>query len=483
MLKKVYSILAILFTSAILIACTPEVTSVQLPVLNGLNTAEITTRLNDLGFEFEIQEEMNFSVIEGTFVRYGNGLVPGRTVNPSEETLLVFISTHKMFLPDLNGLTEAEITNRLRGFQINITYQYRETTEVEPGTFIEYAGTFDIGLEVYKNTNVPVVIATYPDSYRSPIFISKYVSGVNNDRAIEIFNGLENEADLSGYTLNFYLNGSETISNSYVIPEGTTLSANETLLIVHSNANEDLKSRADILTDSLTFDGNDYIELNDYRDALIDVFGRYKFTAFGFSNRISVRKSSVSQSNTTFEMDEWDTYYREHYIILDSHPTTFPTTFTFHPEHLELDFYTQANGMLRVTYVSNNDGDTARFVELSESVRFYGINTLESNDPDPARRALSEASGAFVQVRLQNATNIYIQSPPDGRNTETYGRYLGWIWYDGRLVNYEVVLAGYSQNFYNDPTDSLVYNGVTLNEWFRRAESIARANRLGIWAL
>lgn len=483
MLKKVYSILAILFTSAILIACTPEVTSVQLPVLNGLNTAEITTRLNDLGFEIEIQEEMNFSVTEGTFVRYGNGLVPGRTVNPSEETLIVFISTHKMFLPDLSGLTEAEITQRLSGFQINVTYSYRESIEVEPGLFVEYAGTFDVGTEVYRNTNVPIVISIYPDSYRSPIMISKYVSGLNNDKALEIFNGLETEADLSGYTLNFYLNGSETVTHSFEIPQDTTLASGDTLLLVHSNANEDLKAKADILTDTLTFDGNDYIALHDHKDALIDEFGNFGMQIFFFSNQIRVRKSNVTQSNLDFSTDEWDIYHREHYAILDSHPTEFPTTFTFHPEHLELDFFTQGNGMLRVTYISNNDGDTARFVELDDSVRFYGINTLESNDPDPVRRALSEASGAFVRVRLQNATDIYIQSPPDGRNTETYGRYLGWIWYDGRLVNYEVVLAGYSQNFYNDPTDSLVYNGVTLNEWFRRAESIARASRLGIWAL
>src|SRR5690606_1722455 len=156
----------------------------------------------------------------------------------------------------------------------------------------------------------------------------------------------------------------------------------------------------------------------------IYAFGNFAMQIFFFGNQIRVRKSSIVESNLEFTTDEWDIYHRDHYDILDSHPTEFPTTFTFHPEHLELDFYTQPNGMLEVTYISNNDGDTARFVELEESVRFYGINTLESGDPDPVRRAIAEASGAFVRQRLDNATTIYLQSPPDGRNTETYGRYL-----------------------------------------------------------
>ena len=52
--------MALLFTSIALFACTPEVKNVQLPVLNGLNETEISTKLDDLGFEFEFFQELNF---------------------------------------------------------------------------------------------------------------------------------------------------------------------------------------------------------------------------------------------------------------------------------------------------------------------------------------------------------------------------------------------------------------------------------------
>jgi len=483
MLKKIYSIMAVLLTSIALFACTPEVKNVQLPVLNGLNQTEISTKLEDLGFEFEFFEELNFNVAEGTFVRYGDNKAPGLMLNPSEVPLIIYLSTHEMVLPDLTGMTESEVTNALKGFQINVTFSYRETHDIEPGLFIEYAGTYDAGSVVYKNTNVPIVISTYPDSYQSPIFISKYVSGSGSDKALEIYNGLDNEVDLSGYTLDFYLNGSQEVTHTYEFESNTTLAGGDTLLLVHPNANEALKAKADILTDTLTFDGNDYIALNDYIGAQIDGFGNQGMEIFFFNNQIRVRKSNIIESNTEFTTDEWDIYHRNHYEILDNHPTEFPTTFTYHAEHLELDFFDDKNGMLEVTFISANDGDTARFVGLEESVRFMGINSLEVSDPDPVRNALAQAAGAFVRQRLQNATQIYLHHDPYGGNTETYGRYLAFVWYDGILLNYEVVLYGHSQNFYNDPNETLIYEGVTLNEWFRRAESYARANRLGIWTL
>lgn len=482
MLKKIYSIIAVMLASIALYACTPEATTVQLPVLNGLNETQITTKLDELGFDFEIFEEMNLQVTEGTFVRYGNNKVPGAIVDPKDESLVIYIASHKMILPDLTGLDEAGIKAKLKGFDIKLVFSYRQTLDVEEGLFIEYDGTFAAGNEVYRGSNVPIILASYPDAYKSPVFISKYVAAGANNKALEIFNAADNELDLSDYTLDFYLDGSDEVSHSYTLAGGTKLAAKDTLLLVHPDAELALREKADILVDALTFNGNDYITLNDHKGALIDAFGEKGVAIVFFANQIRVRKSNIIQSNNQFDTNEWDIYYKHHYEILDEHPTDFPDGFTYNPEHLELDFFTQPNGMLKVTYISNNDGDTARFEELNESVRFTGINTRETSDPDPKVRELAYAAGAFVQQRLSNATEIYVHHDPYSGNTETYGRYLAFVWYDGKLVNYEVVLHGHSENNYNDPNETLVYNGVTLNEWFRRAESYARANRLGVWA-
>ena len=65
---------------------------------------------------------------------------------------------------------------------------------------------------------------------------------------------------------------------------------------------------------------------------------------------------------------------------------------------------------------------------------------------------------------------------------ENYDRYLGLVWADGVLTNYMMVLNGYSQSAYNDPQETFIYEGVTMNQWFRNAEAHAKSLGLGIWA-
>ena len=85
------------------------------------------------------------------------------------------------------------------------------------------------------------------------------------------------------------------------------------------------------------------------------------------------------------------------------------------------------------------DGDTAIFTQNgnSYSVRFLGVNTPESTARfEPWGKAASE----FTCDKLENAETIVLQSDPAEGRLDSYGtRYLGWVWYDGRLLNLELV--------------------------------------------
>ena len=70
---------------------------------------------------------------------------------------------------------------------------------------------------------------------------------------------------------------------------------------------------------------------------------------------------------------------------------------------------------------------------------------------------------------------------PVSGNVDTYGRYLALIWADGSLLNYEIVLNGYSQNNYQDSTQALIFNGIPLARWMTNAESYAKSLGLGVW--
>lgn len=103
-----------------------------------------------------------------------------------------------------------------------------------------------------------------------------------------------------------------------------------------------------------------------------------------------------------------------------------------------------ADGYGEVDLVRCVDGDTAVFTEdgVSFTIRFLGIDTPESTYKfDPWGK---EASG-FTCDKLTNATSIVLEYDVYGtERTDGNGRYLGWVWYDGRLLNLELVEEAYS---------------------------------------
>src|SRR5690554_3086026 len=126
-------------------------------------------------------------------------------------------------------------------------------------------------------------------------------------------------------------------------------------------------------------------------------------------------------------------------------PNELDTRYT---DNLELDVsYIGKNyiedKIAAVTLESCIDGDTARFSDSYQSfnVRFLGIDTPEST-PRGGYEPWGKAASTYTCDVLQNANTIVIEA--EGNLTDTYGRYLGWIWVDGRLLNLELVEQAYS---------------------------------------
>lgn len=115
-----------------------------------------------------------------------------------------------------------------------------------------------------------------------------------------------------------------------------------------------------------------------------------------------------------------------------------------------------ADGVGEVSLVSCVDGDTAFFTEGngSFSVRFLGIDTPEST---ASFEPWGKAASVFTCEKLTNATTIVLRADPTEGRLDNYGtRYLSWVWYDGRLLNLELVELAYSKakgtsdNYYGD---------------------------------
>ncbi|MDJ0691115.1 MAG: SdrD B-like domain-containing protein [Xenococcaceae cyanobacterium MO_188.B32] len=174
----------------------------------------------------------------------------------------------------------------------------------------------------------------------SDLFISEYVEGSSNNKAIEIFNGTGAAIDLAAgnYSLELYSNGSATASKTLSLTG--TIAAGDVFVLAHGSASTAIKSVADVLNSSvINFNGNDAVVLKK-NGAVIDVIGEVgvdpgnEWSNGGVSTLNSTlrRKSSItagytvlndSDPNNSFDPSlEWDGSNTDTFDGLGSHSIT-----------------------------------------------------------------------------------------------------------------------------------------------------------------
>ncbi len=475
MKKKLLNILLAISALFMLVACTESVPT--LPNLWGMTKVEVINTLSNYDINVSFNDVYTNEVDEGKFVSY-EGYNVGDKITVDMDVVVNFAINYNI-LPDLTGLNELQIYAAFSGMELIISVEELATNDVAEGLFVEYGNMKAIGDNVIDGETIVVYVAVELIIADRSMMISKYVEGRLTNKAIELFNTSNEDIDLSNYYLAIYENGSETSTTS--IPLSGTLGSKETFLIASTNSDTTLLSLADATSDDLLFDGNDAIALTYYNDEIVDVVGRIGFGLSGFSNRTLVRDELIEEPSATFINSDWNIYVADYLEPLGTHPVTYPSTFTYLTSDTLIPYDADhPRGMVLVEYGYANDGDTSTFTpgfEGSDRVRFVGIDTTESGSGTLATQATS-----YLRGILNNATEIYIQYDPSAGFKDTYERHLGLVWADGQLVNYLMVLRGYSQNNYYDEDETFVYEGITLNQWFENAENYAQENQLGVWS-
>jgi micrococcal nuclease len=144
------------------------------------------------------------------------------------------------------------------------------------------------------------------------------------------------------------------------------------------------------------------------------------------------------------------TEYFEFTVLKEEKPDFVELT-TKYTDELTMDFeYENKNfistGYGEVTLSRCVDGDTAIFSQdgTSFTVRFLGVDTPESTyrfDP------WGKAASTFTCDKLTNASSIVLEKQlASDERTDGNGRYLAWVWYDGRLLNLELIEQAYSKS-------------------------------------
>lgn len=476
MIKKIVFICVALLTIFTIAAC-QEDDELKLPDLSGKSKQEVVNLFSGIGLSVSIEDVANVDVPEGYFVSYGEGFEVGQTVEPGTQVTVQFAEFANI-LPDLTGKTQTQIYSSFSIYPtLIIEVQTIETNDVEPGYFVGYADDLEAGDIVNDNAVILVYVATEePDT---GLIISKYFEGSNDSKMVELYNTTDEVIDLSSFSLTIFNRvAGQTMTTA--IPLTGLLSANSTFIIANPESSAEILMLADMESQELVYTGRQSIALTHKGGAHTDMFGDPTSGLLFANERTFVRHIFVDEANPTFDIKEWGIYALDNYEMFGSHPTPYPTTFTLEDEYLLLDYYTEPGGVVEVEFIWNNDGDTAYFTpgfEGGDRVRFIGIDTLETGSGTLATQAQQ-----YVENLLENATTVYIQHDPVSGINDTYERHLGLVWADDILVNYMVVKMGYSQNNYADETQALIFNGVSLDQWFKNAEEYAKDNNLGMWA-
>lgn len=131
------------------------------------------------------------------------------------------------------------------------------------------------------------------------------------------------------------------------------------------------------------------------------------------------------------------------------------------------------DGIGEVELSSCVDGDTSMFSYGTVTpfrVRYLGIDTRESTaSVQPWGRPAAE----FTCEYLENAETIVLEMDVNAGRLDNYGRYLAYIWVDGKLLNLMVVEQAYAPAV---GTGSLKYGDELL-----AAQTNAKATGLRVW--
>lgn len=139
------------------------------------------------------------------------------------------------------------------------------------------------------------------------------------------------------------------------------------------------------------------------------------------------------------------------------------------------------NGLVEVPLIDVVDGDTVKVMYNGEkeTVRFIGIDTPESVNPDESKNTeYGVMASDYTKELLKNTQKVYLQFDTEER--DRYGRLLAYIWLTPdtsdihNMLNYIVISDGYAYHLEVKPN-------TYYSKDFIAASENAKLNNQGLW--
>jgi PKD repeat protein len=273
------------------------------------------------------------------------------------------------------------------------------TSTLQNPTGITWAngGCYDVSLTVTNAfgsdtyTYVCFVSVLQPVGCSEP-FISEYLEGSANNKAIEIYNPSGTTLNLSQYAVHNYANGATT--PTYTLQLSGTLAPYSVYVVADPSSNSAILAQADVTSNVCFFDGNDVITLKK-NGQIIDMVGSVgidpgvPFTVLGGSmgEATLVRNFSVDRPYTFWNtvLNDWTVYAQNTTSQLGGHtsvctPAGLPPVANFTANLLNI-----------------NVGQTVNFTDLSTN--------------QPTSWSWTFTGGSPASSTAQNPNNIQYNTP------------------------------------------------------------------------
>ncbi|TXF77469.1 endonuclease [Chryseobacterium sp.] len=152
-------------------------------------------------------------------------------------------------------------------------------------------------------TTLNVVV---PPGNSNELYISEYVEGTSNNRAIELTNATPDPIDLSNYSIQKQVNGAGAWGGNF--PLTGTLAPNTAFVVKNFNATFTCTFTADMTATGtpLDFNGNDPVGLFK-NGVLIDIVGTFNGGSADFAADTTLRRN-VNNPSTTYSATQWDSF-------------------------------------------------------------------------------------------------------------------------------------------------------------------------------
>ena len=135
-----------------------------------------------------------------------------------------------------------------------------------------------------------------------------------------------------------------------------------------------------------------------------------------------------------------------------------------------------ANTKEKVKFVKCVDGDTAKFERNNKvfTLRFLAVNTPETKSPKKGVEFYGKEASNYTCKRLQEAKTIEIEYDNKSERKDRYGRNLGWVFLDDKLLQKDLVENGYAKVDY-------IYDKYKYVEELKEIEKKAKEAKKGLW--